>query len=216
MPKKKKLEYLPQQLLVEGDKDRHVIWALCQKHQLPQNFSVELPKKAEGIEALLRILPIKLKNEEIKTLGIVVDADLDLTTRWQSVSDKLQESGYQNIPKEIPQTGWIHKQAKLPKIGVWVMPNNQLPGMLEDFVTYLIPDEDILKVKAEAILQEIETAKINPYSLTHHSKALIHTWLAWQKKPGMPMGQAITAKALSNNSEIANIFIIWLQKLFSN
>ena len=30
----------PQQLLVEGKNDRHVIWALCEQYQLPETFSV--------------------------------------------------------------------------------------------------------------------------------------------------------------------------------
>ena len=33
------------------------------------------------------------------------------------------------------------------------MPNNQLPGILEDFVKALIPENDLLLAKAEAIIQ---------------------------------------------------------------
>lgn len=94
------------------------------------------------------------------------------------------------------------------------MPNNQLPGMLEDFVVHLIPNGDVLRSKAESILQEIEQAGINRYSLVQHPKALIHTWLAWQEKPGMPMGQAITAQVLSYDSAIARTFVTWLKHLF--
>ena len=39
MPSKKKPK--PRQLLVEGKNDRHVVWALCQKYQVPKTFSVE-------------------------------------------------------------------------------------------------------------------------------------------------------------------------------
>jgi hypothetical protein len=46
------------------------------------------------------------------------------------------------------------------------MPNNQLPGRLEDFVAYLIPPSDTLNPKAEAILQELEQAGLNRYTLT--------------------------------------------------
>ncbi|MEL6788555.1 MAG: DUF3226 domain-containing protein [Cyanobacteria bacterium J06607_15] len=45
-------------------------------------------------------------------------------------------------------------------------------------------------------------------------KVFIHSWLALQKKPGMPMGQAITAKALAYDSAIAFQFISWLKNLF--
>jgi hypothetical protein len=49
----------------------------------------------------------------------------------------------------------------------------------------------------------------------HCSKAFIHTWLAWQKDPGLPMGRAITAKALSADSAIAVSFVNWLNRLFN-
>jgi hypothetical protein len=90
----------PKQLLVEGKNDQHVIWALCKQYDLPKDFSVELPntEETDGIEALLDGLPAKLKERGLETLGIVVDADLDLAARWQSVTQKLKDSGYQNLP----------------------------------------------------------------------------------------------------------------------
>lgn len=221
MPKVRKPKAKPQQLLVEGKNDRHVIWALCQKYQVPETFSVEIVvnddirhQETQGIEELLASLPVKLDEENLQTLGIVVDADQDVAARWQAVTNKLHDYGYQNIPKIPPETGWIDIQSEKPKIGVWLMPDNKLPGMLEDFVAYLIPIEDQLKIKVAGILNEIEQEQLNPYSFTHRQKAFIHTWLAWQEKPGMPMEQAITAKALSNDSAIASAFITWLNELF--
>jgi hypothetical protein len=44
MPSSRKLpKPKPQQLLVEGKNDQHVIWALCEQYQLPETFSVEVP-----------------------------------------------------------------------------------------------------------------------------------------------------------------------------
>ncbi len=216
MPKaKKSIIPPPKQLLVEGKNDFHVISALCKKYDVPKTFEILKPEGGEGIEAVLEDISIKLKQIDLITLGIVVDADDDVAARWQAITNRLQAFGYQNIPKILPKNGWVYTEEEKPKIGVWIMPNNQLPGMLEDFVGYLIPPEDKLKDKAEAILTEIENEGINKYSLTHKQKALIYTWLAWQKKPEMPMGQAITAQVLSNNSEIANIFITWLKRLFN-
>ena len=214
MPKSRKPKSIPKQLLVEGNSDKRVIDALCKQNQLSELFSFTFPEKG-GIENLIQILPRKLEEPNLITLGIVVDADENVAARWQALTNKLQAFGYQNIPSILPEDGWIDTQSDLPKIGVWIMPDNKLPGMLEDFVSYLIPSEDKLKDRAEAILKQIEIENINVYSLTHSQKAFIHTWLAWQKTPGMPMGQAITAKALSNNSEIANIFITWLKRLFN-
>jgi hypothetical protein len=52
------------------------------------------------------------------------------------------------------------------------------------------------------------------YRSTHRSKALIHTRLAWQKTPGRPMGQAITAQVLPPNKPPAARFVDWLKNLF--
>jgi len=213
MPKKSK----PHQLLVEGKNDRHVIWALCNQYQLPETFSVEVPAAdaTEGIEALLDGLPLKLREKNLQILGIVVDADQDLAARWQALGYRLRMSGYQDIPDAPPTEGWVYTAPELPKVGVWLMPNNQLPGMLEDFVAHLIPANDKLLPKAESILPEIEQAGINPYTFIHRPKALIYTWLAWQEKPGMPMGQAITARVLRYDSLLAIAFVEWLKRLFN-
>jgi hypothetical protein len=217
MPKARKPpKQKPQQLLVEGKNDRHVIWALCEQYQLAETFSVEVPmaEEGQGIEILLADLPFKLREENLRTLGIVVDADRDVSSRWEAVQNRLRYSGYQDIPKSPPAEGWVYAPPDLPRVGVWLMPDNQLPGMLEDFVARLMPSDDALRPKAEAILQEIEDACLNCYTLVHRPKALIHTWLAWQETPGMPMGQAITARVLSYDCAIALTFVEWLQHLF--
>jgi hypothetical protein len=128
----------------------------------------------------------------------------------------LSSSGYKDIPESPPAEGWVYTLSDpfLPRVGVWLLPNNLRSGMLEDFVALLIPQHDELLLKAEAILQEIEEDCLNRYTPIHRPKALIHTWLAWQEKPGMPMGQAITAKVLSSDSAIALAFVTWLQQLF--
>jgi hypothetical protein len=55
---------------------------------------------------------------------------------------------------------------------------------------------------------------LNRYPVSRHPKALIHTWLAWQRNPGQPMGQAITAQPLDRNEALARAFVAWLNALF--
>ncbi|MGK7938617.1 MAG: DUF3226 domain-containing protein [Crocosphaera sp.] len=55
---------------------------------------------------------------------------------------------------------------------------------------------------------------MNGYNKEDIGKAFIHTWLAWQKEPGMPMGLSITAKVLKNNPAIAELFINCLNQLY--
>ncbi len=42
----------------------------------------------------------------------------------------------------------------------------------------------------------------------------MHTWLAWQNKPGRPFGTAITARYLDADVPEATAFVAWLEKLF--
>jgi hypothetical protein len=203
-------------LLVEGKNDRHVIQHLCQEHGLP-TFSIRTPDEGGGeggINELLEGIPLRLKDPALQTLGIVVDADSDLKARWQAVRNRLVSSGYHSIPALPVANGWISSEPDLPRVGVWLMPDNHLPGMLEDFVAMLIPHGDPLHSKAENVLAEIERAGLHRYPDIHQPKALIHTWLAWQEIPGQPMGLAITARALRHDMPLALDFIAWLRRLF--
>jgi hypothetical protein len=202
-------------LLVEGKDDQHVVWALCGRHQLPDAFAVETPgSKADGIDALLDGLSVRLRADNLKTLGIMVDADQNLLARWQSVRDRLSASGYIDIPAQPVSGGWISDQTDLPRAGVWLMPDNSATGMLEDFVKRLVPDNDVLLPYAEDVLDEIEQNDWRRYGNNDRPKSLIHTWLAWQEKPGTPMGLAITERALRHDSPLAQAFVAWLKRLF--
>lgn len=205
-----------QQLLVEGKDDQHVIWALCQRHQIDETFSVHIPgeNQSGGIEALLEDIPIRLMSRNLGALGIVVDANQNLETRWQALCTCLTKAGYESLPHCPNANGFIAALPGKPKVGIWLMPDNQLPGMLESFVAHLIPEGDPLALQAQACLRAIEEKELNRYKPTHHPKAFIHTWLAWQENPGIPMGQAITAHVLKHNDPLAVTFVHWLNHLF--
>lgn len=199
-------------LLVEGKNDQHVIWALCKLHQVPETFDVLVPEDG-GLEAVLADIPIRLKEAGLQALGVVIDADEDIRIRWQSLRTRLQQAGY-SLPSRLSPNGFAASPSNRPRIGVWIMPDNRLPGILENFVTQLIPANDPLRSVAEDTLQSIEQRGLHRYQIPHRPKALIHTWLAWQEAPGMPMGQAITARALQYDAATANRFVNWLQTLF--
>jgi hypothetical protein len=204
-------EKFNQKLLVEGNDDQHVIWAVCQKFDLPHNFDVIDTK---GVDQLITQIPVRLKTPELQTLGIVLDADTDLNSRWESLKAKLIASNYE-LPEEFPQEGLILEAECTVKVGIWLMPNNAQHGMLEDFIQFLVPKGDALLEEAKAVLAKIEGDHIQKYKEVHHSKALIHTWLAWQEDPGTPMGLAITKKYLVTEGDEVSRFVDWLRRLFS-
>ncbi len=200
-----------QKLLVEGKDDTHVIWALCEKFDVYQNFDVV---DCEGISNLFNIIPVRLKQSELKSLAIIIDADLNIEERWKELRNIFENSHY-TLPSVLPENGLIHEEND-KKIGVWLMPNNDVKGMLEDFVKFLIPENNNLKEITERTLDELEENQYNLYNKDlHRTKAFIHTWLAWQETPGTPMGLAITKKYLSTeDSEICIRFIEWLKMTF--
>ena len=95
------------------------------------------------------------------------------------------------------------------------MPNNILPGKIEDFLEMLVPSGDELLPEVNLALDTIEQKGKHKYYPKDRPKAFMHTWLAWQKTPGMPYGQAITMKYLSTDSQVCKDFVAWLVKLFS-
>ncbi len=158
-------------------------------------------------------ISVRLKQSGIEKVGIVVDADTDLAFRWQSLKDTLTKSGY-NVPAQPAPSGSIFRQKDLPTVGIWIMPNNQTNGMIEDFIKALIPHHDKTLPFAEQTLAELEKQELHGYQEVHRAKALIHTWLAWQESPGTPLGLAITKSCLTTNEELCQQFVDWLNELF--
>ncbi len=200
-------------LLVEGADDWAVALALWNARALPARFC---PEDMHGKEALLKSLPVYLKDPKAyPTVGVLLDADENLAATWEAVAGRLNSNGYQ-IPAQFPADGLVleHPQDNGARVGVWLMPNNQLPGMLEDFVRWLVPRDDDLVPEADRVLDAIEDQGAQRYSGTGRPKAFIHTWLAWQRVPGRPIGAAITAGYLDPVSPHAERFVAWLARLY--
>ncbi len=202
---------LKKQLLVEGKDDLHVVYAFCEQYKLPQNFEVI---DCKGIPKLKDLVPrIFKQTQDLDTIGVIVDADTNLQSIWDFLKDSFTKQGFV-FPKNIPLNGLILSNSDDKKIGIWIMPNNDLTGTLEDFVKLLIPNNDNLKQVVEDTLIDIENKKLNKYAQKDRQKAFINTWLAWQEKSGIQMGQAITSKILSTNNQNAQNFSNWLINLF--
>lgn len=211
--KKKNLSY---RLLVEGKNDQHVIWNLAQRLGLKENFEVVAK---DSYSDIITVLPTELKSTNtLERLGVIVDADTNLTGHWQAIRNILINSGFYEVPESLPDTGLICRPIDPEQliVGVWIMPDNQLKGMIEDFIIQMVPDiqNDPLLKRTDAVLHELEENKLNRYKMVHHSKARIHTWLAWHDEPGLPMGSAITNRILSTDNDLCIKFVDWLRRMF--
>jgi hypothetical protein len=198
-------------LLVEGNDDQHVIWALCNQFSIIERFDVI---DCGGIENLIDQIPIRLKQSNIETIGIIIDADSDLQLRWRNLKQLLNAQGFV-LPELLPENGLILSQFENISIGIWIMPDNNLNGMLEDFIQFLVPPDDSLFPIILENLNEIERKQLNKYKQLHKSKAIIHSWLSVQDDPGTPLGLSITKKYLTTDNNTCKKLIDWLNNLFS-
>jgi hypothetical protein len=168
------------------------------------------------------LMPRDLTAED--RLGIVVDADHHQATdpddgfrrRWGQLKETLKNLGYTDVPDEPDRTGTIvgANQVDRPWVGVWMMPDNRSPGKLEDFARRLVKsvDEELWDHAGRATSESASKgAKFEPMD---EVKAHIHTFLAWQEVPGVPMGLAITKQFLDADSLEARNFVAWLCRLY--
>jgi len=209
-------------LLVEGKNDCHVIWALCKKFKIKENFGINVCESyIQSIKELnSRIVDSSSKPERI---GIVIDSDKGyekspkeaFLNRWKSIKKNLIFHGYE-LPDNPERKGTIlcHNEEDKPKVGIWLMPNNSDPGMLEHFISEMI-EEKALNV-AEECVKKAEEEQITSFIPNHKQKAIVHTYLAWQDEPGMPLGTSITTQVLKPETEIAKHFVDWLKRLFDD
>lgn len=198
-------------LWVEGKDDSAVVQSLCARHQLPPVFVV---KDKAGVDEILRGISVELRAPALECFGIVADANGDPTSRWNAFGDVLRQAGYAALPPRPDAGGTVFPPSGgLPRLGLWIMPDNHSPGMLEDFAGALVPGGDFLWAHARAAIDAIPQ-EYQRFRQIERSKAHIHTWLAWQEGPGSPMGQAITKGDLDANAPAAQRFVAWLKRLF--
>ncbi|MDS4069290.1 MAG: DUF3226 domain-containing protein [Candidatus Competibacter sp.] len=199
-------------LLVEGNDDCHVILALCQFFQIPETFG--LYQNGGYTELLKRLNALILQADGPEIIGIVIDADSrDVMSRWRQIKEKPELKAYPFPDAPTPDGTIVSGQKGKPRLGVWLMPDNKNPGMLEDFLVDFAPQDGI--EAARSCIANAQTKQLTSFKEAHLSKAVIHTYLAWQDEPGKPLGQAVTAQVLQPHTQTAKAFIDWLKRLFN-
>lgn len=212
-------------LYVEGRDDMFAVLGLLERHGVDcldesRLFDVHTSKglkqsDTESVGALLDGMDYAIRQSRGRPTGFVFDADQDVSSRWQAIADRLRPMGF-DCPLQ-PVSDGVICNAKIQvadfKVGVWLMPNNSDKGMLEDFLHDLIGEGDkLLPIAKDATKTAIKT---DPrFAEVHEPKAIIHTWLAWQKNPGLPFGTAITAHYFRHDTEVAIAFVKWFRNLF--
>lgn len=88
------------------------------------------------------------------------------------------------------------------RVGVWLMPDNRRSGALEEFLQDLVSSNDSLLPIAEQSTQRAKERGAR-FPDSDQLKAVLHAWLAWQARPGLPYGSAVRARYFSHDSAAA-------------
>ena len=213
-------------LVVEGDDDKWVTIELLARHgsvwdDASRDASLDLPyvHQANSITQALDVAAVQAKSR--RRLGVILDADLDAGKAWSKLRARFLaitdppawlSPMLAGLPEKLPREGLVveHEERAL---GVWLMPDNGARGALEDFLICLVPAGDVLWQPARDAVTGAVGRDVR-FAPQHRTKAEIHTWLAWQKEPGVPFGRAVKSAYFHHDTDEARKFVAWFRRLF--
>ena len=213
-------------LWVEGKDDLHAIGHLLRRHGVDlERIPVEIKtpgdsedepageEPAGGNDPLLEGMQTAVMTSTGRSAGFILDADEVAQDRWRAVCSRLEKVGL-TPPNEIPESGYVdHAGAYQARVGVWLMPDNRRSGALEEFLQDLVASGDsVLQVAEEST--DLAKGRGAPFPDSKRSKAVLHAWLAWQERPGLPYGSAICARYFRHDSPGALAFVEWFKSVF--
>ena len=197
-------------LLVEGMGDLHFVQHFCRKAPMP----MPNVRSLNGVQGVLGALRQEVNLRGNPPVGVIVDADADISERWMEIVSNLG-AAKTLAPKEPEAEGTVIIQAAgLPRIGIWIMPDNQSTGELEDFVIDMIPDGDAIWPTSVNYIETIPTIE---RQFTEHKtdRAKLYAWLATRKHPPH-IGAAIRDGYLHTDTARCQSFALWLRRLYGN
>ncbi|HTX37115.1 MAG TPA: DUF3226 domain-containing protein [Bryobacteraceae bacterium] len=214
-------------LLVEGVNDCHAVFQLMWLiYKSAPVFGIhECGNDDKVLDSLAaRIVSTNLRQ---RVLGVVLDADIEGSRPDRVIHDRIEQlkarvDPYYSVPAVFPETGLIldplptrPDAGRLPKLGVWLMPNNRAYGMFEDLLLGALPDH--AAVYTDKVVKQSKIDGVARFKDAHLSKAIIRTYLAWQDPPDIQyLGLAIRRGAFENIEARCSRFIEWLARLFGS
>lgn len=206
-------------LLVEGEQDKRVIPFLLDAHVVWGDSKAAWPANIiaySGVSDLLNDgeIQTQLKTPNLEALGIIVDANDSMPDRWRTIRSRCL-AAFPNLREHIPAEGLIEINDLGLRLGVWIMPDNRTSGMLETFLSFLVPDEDEEVWKLTSAHVENAGQLGAPFREVHRDKAKVHSWLAVQDPPGESLHMAVLRHILDPNASEGDAFISWFVNLYS-
>jgi hypothetical protein len=212
-------------LLVEGRNDCNAVFQLIRlRYGADPAFGIFDCESDEGVVNQLGARLVQSVPRQ-KVLGVILDADIEGSTesdavqrRWTQLQNRIGTD--YDLPDIFPEHGLVidprpGRQAigALPRIGVWLMPNNKAFGMFEDLLLQSLGNNE--KNYTSAVVRQAKADNIATYHSSHLSKAVIRTYMAWQEPPDVQyLGLAIQRGHFRNIEVACAQFIDWLGRLF--
>ena len=197
----------PRLLLVEGVNDKHVVGHLWQRiYRSERSFCIS---DKHSVGQLLRSIGTEARSPGREALGIVVDANDDISSRWEAVTDRLRGAGIDPPTRPDPEGVVIDGT---PRVGIWMMPDNASTGELEDFVAKMVPSDDTVWPMSKGYIEGIPRPE-RKFKEGKILRAQIHAWLASREDPRQ-MGLAIKTEDLDIDGALCKRFAGWLERLF--
>jgi hypothetical protein len=179
-----------------------------------RNTATTMPAVLAGV-----LLP-QLQVGAITALGIISDADhppeVGFDKRWQRLTAPLREAGYRvpSPPVRRSLGTVVGHPDGLPSVGLWIMPDHQSDGALEDMIAGCVTDG-----RQSQLLQHAErTVDALPdrlFGSSQRSKAAVYSWLAWQRRPGLGLSMAADAEIIDETVDPLRGMLGWLERTFA-
>ncbi|HUS93545.1 MAG TPA: DUF3226 domain-containing protein [Phycisphaerae bacterium] len=205
-------------LLVEGKDDAYAVQGLMSHFVHWGSHESDWPVRIDAAGSDTELLkPSYLRNTfrraGLEAVGVMVDANGQFDSRWASLRNTCT-AFFPDFPEGPPAEGLVIPREDGLRLGVWIMPNNRSAGMLETFLSYLVPPEGARLWQYAQDTCDAAREHGAPYKQAHLDKARVHTYLAWQDPPGRPFGEALKARCLSPGSPAAEGFVKWFLRLY--
>ena len=126
------------------------------------------------------------------------------------------------LPERLPPEGLAHVCPDGRRVSVWIFPDNEREGAMEEFaLSGLVPADDSLLAHAASqvgMLLANRASHTEPaarFEPSRAAKATLRTWLSWQKRPGVPPGSAVVEGAFEVDGHRVARFADWLRAAFA-
>lgn len=170
----------PRLLIGEGDEEVYFFGALLAELKI-DDVQVEKIGGKDYLSLYLKELRRRPGVERLVALGVTRDADIDCADAFAKICGALMANGFA-IPSAPGQI-----QSGLLRVGIFIMPDNRRPGMLEDLCMDSVVADLALPCVDDFFRCVAKAANRSPGNL---AKARVQAWLSSQIEPETRLGLA--------------------------